>query len=189
MALWLSRSNALRSNRVWWILIAVVALVVAFASQSAGAIILRCAGLALIWAIDRHVLRRALAVGALLVLVASAAYVSGAIPLRQIAENTMLGRKIVDVIRSSGRGSLTWRVARDQDALKTIGQHPIIGAARWDWWRENGQRPWGLALLLIGQFGLIGFVLAFLAHCCYQQRAHSCVTLSLFGSPKQCLLP
>ncbi len=37
----------------------------------------------------------------------------------------------------------------------------MLGAARWDWWRQNGERPWGLALLILGQFGLIGLVLAF----------------------------
>ena len=37
----------------------------------------------------------------------------------------------------------------------------LTGNMVWDWWRPAGIRPWGLWLLLIGQFGLIGFVLAY----------------------------
>jgi MFS family permease len=158
-AIWLSRSQ--NRNRVWWILVAVLALAGTFASQSVGAILLLCFGLGLSWAIGRHVLRRSLAFGLLLILMAGAIYFSGVIPLRSLAENTVVGRQIVEIVRSSGRGSFTWRIARDQTALNLIGQHPIFGAGRWDWWRENGQRPWGLALLLVGQFGMIGLVLAF----------------------------
>lgn len=36
-----------------------------------------------------------------------------------------------------------------------------MGNAHWDWWRKGKERPWGLPFLLVGQFGLIGFVLAF----------------------------
>jgi hypothetical protein len=79
----------------------------------------------------------------------------------KIAENTVIDRQMVDIIRSSGRGSFTWRIARDQRALSLIGEHPVLGTARWDWWRRNGERPWGLALLIFGQFGLIGSALAF----------------------------
>ena len=126
-----------------------------------GAILLLCAGLVLSWAIGRSLIRRALLLFLLLMALGGAIYLSGALPLRAIAENTAIGRHIVDIIRSSGRGSFTWRIARDQAALPTIGQHLVVGAARWDWWRQNGERPWGLALLIFGQFGLIGLVLAF----------------------------
>ena len=67
----------------------------------------------------------------------------------------------MDIVRASGRGSFIWRIAGDQTALNLARQHAIFGAGRWDWWRENGQRPWGLALLLVGQFGMTGLVLAF----------------------------
>jgi hypothetical protein len=160
-ALWLSRSTVDNRNRVWRVLVAGLALTVTIASQSVGATILLCGGLALSWAIGRRVLRRALAIGLLLIVMAGAIYVSGVIPLRSLAENTVVGRQIVDTFRSSGRGSFIWRIARDQTALNLVGQHPIFGTGRWDWWRENGQRPWGLALLFVGQFGMIGLVLAF----------------------------
>jgi len=83
------------------------------------------------------------------------------VPLRGLAENTSIGRQMVEIIRSSGRGSFTWRIARDQTALPLILAHPIVGTAQWDWWRKNNERPWGLAFLILGQFGLIGLVLAF----------------------------
>jgi hypothetical protein len=37
---------------------------------------------------------------------------------------------------------------------------PLIGTGQWDWWRSQPSRPWGLAMLLLGQFGLIGTALA-----------------------------
>jgi len=73
----------------------------------------------------------------------------------------VIGRKVVEFVKSTGRGSFTWRIARDQRALPVIAEHPLVGSGRWDWWRKNGERPWGLALLIIGQFGLIGLALAF----------------------------
>jgi hypothetical protein len=88
-------------------------------------------------------------------------YLSGKLQLRALAENTAIGREMVEVIRSAGRGSFAWRIARDQAAVPLIAEHPIVGTARWDWWRKNKERPWGLALLILGQFGLIGLVLAF----------------------------
>ena len=161
VAVWLSRSESQNHYRAWWVVLAVLALIVSLASQSVGAIMLLGIALVLSWAISRHLLRRSLAVSLGLILIAGAVYLSGVIPLRSLAENTVVGRKIVEIVRSSGRGSFTWRIARDQSAIKLIDRHLMFGAGRWDWWQENGQRPWGLVLLIIGQFGLIGCVLAF----------------------------
>ena len=97
----------------------------------------------------------------LLTLGSGVIYVSGAVPLRAIAENTVIGRQMVDIIRSTGRQSITWRIARDQRALTLIKEHPVLGSGQWDWWRKNNERPWDLALLIFGQFGLIGLMLAF----------------------------
>jgi len=92
---------------------------------------------------------------------AAAVYLSGVVPLRAIADHTVIGRQVVEFVKSTGRGSFTWRIARDQRALPVIAEHPLVGSGRWDWWRKNGERPWGLVLLIIGQFGLIGLALAF----------------------------
>jgi MFS family permease len=160
-AIWLWQSTPDSRIRGRLAAIAVLGLAIALMSQSVGAILLLCAGLALSWAIGRPLTRRVLALIFLLMALGGAIYLSGALPLRAIAENTVIGRQMVDIIRSSGRGSFTWRIARDQAALPLIGEHLVLGTARWDWWRQNGERPWGLALLIFGQFGLIGLVLAF----------------------------
>jgi hypothetical protein len=62
---------------------------------------------------------------------------------------------------ATGRGSFTWRISQDQKAIALVKPVVVVGHGRWDWWRELGTRPWGLALLVIGQFGLLGFALAF----------------------------
>jgi hypothetical protein len=140
--------------------IAVLALAIALMSQSVGAILLLCAALALSWMIPRPRTRWVLPLLLLLMALGGAVYLSGVIPLRAIAENTVIGRQMVNIVRSSGRGSFTWRIARDQRALPLLAAHPVLGTARWNWWRKNDERPWGLALLIFGQFGLIGLVLA-----------------------------
>ena len=159
-AIWLWRSTALGRSVLWPMVVAALGLVVALASQSIGAICLLCAGLFFCWAVRFRLMRQMSVLCLLLILAGGAMYLTGKIPLREFAENTAIGHKVVGLARISGRGSLIWRIARDQSALKLIRQHPMVGTARWDWWRENGQRPWGLWLLILGQFGLIGLLLA-----------------------------
>ena len=140
---------------------AIVSVAITLMSQSLGAILLLCAGLALSLTNGRPFTRWALPMSLIIVVFFSAAYLSGKVPLRRLAENTSIGRQMVETIRSSGRGSLIWRIARDQTALPLILTHPVVGRSQWDWWRKNDERPWGLAILILGQFGLIGFGLAF----------------------------
>jgi O-antigen ligase len=160
-AIWLWQSEPQPRLRMHYAAVAVLALVIAMMSQSIGAILLLLAGLILFWAIGRRFTRWALPLIFFLMASGVAIYLSGALPLRAIAQNTVVGRQVVDMVRSTGRGSFTWRIARDQGALRLIDAHPVIGTPRWDWWRENGERPWGLAFLVVGQFGLIGLLLAF----------------------------
>ena len=160
-AIWLWQSAPASKTRNLLAVLAALGVVIALASQSVGAIALLCVGLALCWGVGRFSMRGVLVLSLLLALTAGAVYLSGAIPLRSIAENTAIGRYVVNIVRSSGRGSFTWRLARDQTALRLIDENPIVGAARWDWWRENGERPWSLAFLIVGQFGVVGLVLAF----------------------------
>jgi hypothetical protein len=157
--LWQTPSNSRMRGRL--AAVAALGLALALMSQSLGAVLLLCAGLAFSWTIGRSAMRWVLPLFLLLAVFGGGIYLSGKLPLRALAENTAIGRQTVEVIRSSGRGSFTWRIARDQAALPLIAAHPIIGTARWDWWRRNKERPWGLALLIVGQFGLIGLVLAF----------------------------
>jgi hypothetical protein len=160
-AIWLWKTASGPRVRTWRAAVAALALVVTLTSQSVGALLLLCAGLAASWAIGRPLVRWMFVMILLLMAGGGAIYLSGALPLRTLANDTTIGRQVVDFVRSAGRGSLIWRVARDQDALTTIAEHPIAGNARWDWWRQNDERPWGLALLIFGQFGLIGLVLCF----------------------------
>lgn len=157
--LWQTPSNSRKRGRL--AALAALGLAIALMSQSLGAVLLLCGGLALSLTIGRSPTRWVLPLLLLLTLSGGAIYLSGKLPLRGLAENTAIGRQMVEIIRSSGRGSFMWRIARDQTALPLIVAHPIVGAARWDWWRKNDERPWGLALLTLGQFGLIGLVLAF----------------------------
>ena len=160
-AIWLWQTAPDPSMRSRFAAVATLGLAIALMSQSVGAIFLLFAGLALSWTIGRPLTRWVLPVLFLLMVSGGAIYLSGVTPLRAIAENTVIGRQMFNIVRSSGRASFTWRIARDQRALPLVAAHPVLGTARWDWWRKNGERPWGLALLIFGQFGLIGFVLAF----------------------------
>jgi len=157
--LWQTPSNSPVRGRL--AALAVLCFAIALMSQSLGAILLLFLGLVLSLTIGHSPMRWVLPLILLLTVSGGAVYLSGKLPLRGLAENTSIGRQMVEIIRSSGRGSLTWRIARDQKALPLIIAHPIVGTAKWDWWRNNNERPWSLALLILGQFGLIGFVLAF----------------------------
>lgn len=142
-----------------WVALAVVNVVVALASQSAGAIILLAIGVALIaaWRLP-HIVPLLSGVAALVVL-AAIVHFSGVLPLRSLA-STAAGQHVIGAMRSIGRGSLLWRVSQDTKTLATIAAHPIAGTGQWDWWRPYGIRPWGQALLLLGQYGVIGLLLA-----------------------------
>ena len=141
--------------------IAAMALLIALMSQSVGAILLLLLGLGSLWKSGVFILRWTLRFALLIAVVGSAAFVSSRLSLRDVAEHTSLGREIVHTIRQAGRGSILWRLGRDQQALSVIRVHPVLGTAQWDWWRQIGQRPWDLATLLLGQFGAIGLILAF----------------------------
>jgi hypothetical protein len=160
-AIWLWQTAPDQSKRRRSAAVAALGLGIALMSQSVGAILLLCAGLAALWSMSHRLMRWLLLFVLLLTIGGGVIYLSGVVPLRTIAKDTVIGRNIVDFARSTGRGSITWRIARDQGALALVGAHPLVGTAQWDWWRSNDERPWGLALLILGQFGLIGLVLAF----------------------------
>jgi hypothetical protein len=158
-AVWLCKTSIDWRGR--FLAAAILSLVIALLSQSLGAIVLLCAGLALSLTINRSLMRWSFVLFLLMIVSGGVVYLSGKVPLRALAEKTVVGRAMVETMRSSGRGSFIWRIARDQSALPLISAHPLVGTARWDWWRKNNERPWGLAFLILGQFGLIGLMLAF----------------------------
>src|SRR3546814_6297103 len=90
--------------------------------------------------------------------VCSSDLISGTVPLRDLAEKTSGGKMARDMFRAAGRQSLPWRIGQDLKTLPIIQDRLVIGHARWDWFRGAGTRPWGMPLLLLGQFGLVGLL-------------------------------
>ncbi|MBI0477235.1 hypothetical protein D9601_17950 [Sphingomonas sp. MA1305] len=155
IALWRQGGNRVQAVH------AVIVTGLAILSQSAGAILLMLAGAFVLLAPvrTRDLRRAAIAVAALCVIVAPL-YVSGALPIERLVRHTAPGQKLLAVVRATGRGSIAWRVSQDQKVAGLIRQHPVVGTSRWDWWRPSQTRPWNLALLIVGQFGVIAFGLA-----------------------------
>jgi len=160
-AIWQWRANYESSAKFRFAAAATVGLAIALASQSVGAILLLFAGLGLLRTMGHPLMRRMIWVVLILALGGGAIYLSGAIPFQKVAKDTAVGRKILDLARSAGRQSITWRIARDQRALTLVAKHPVVGTGRWNWWEQNGERPWGLAVLILGQFGVVGLLLSF----------------------------
>jgi hypothetical protein len=163
-AAWRAREagGAGRAQRWRWAAFALTAATLA--AQSAGAIVLLFAGLILLFvprlfAALRFVLPLALA-GALAI---GALHVSGVVPLRSLATDTAAGQAMVGALRASGRGSAAWRVSQDLKTLPLLRGDAIVGTGRWDWFRPAGTRPWGLPLLVLGEFGIVGLALLFAA--------------------------
>lgn len=128
----------------------------ALAAQSAGALMLLLLGASFL-SVCRWVRPRGLALGALgAIVIVGAVYLSGRVPVTHWAKDTAVGRQLVDGLRGIGRGSLGWRIAQDQKLLPDAMAHPLAGTADWEWWRAHEVRPWGLSVLVLGQFGLPG---------------------------------
>lgn len=145
------------SNRQQYVLAAVLGLL-CLASQSAGAIILAVASLGLLqlfrWVRPRNTLLAVAIVGAL----GFGTYASGVIPIRKLAESNPVAQRLKAGLSSAGRGSLGWRMAQDERHLKTAYRHVFLGHGEWDWWREGQGRPWGMWLMIVGQFGILGLL-------------------------------
>jgi hypothetical protein len=139
--------------------LAAVLVAQSIASQSVGAILLLLAGAVLVlvpWRVPRWAVG-----GAAVVLIAGGAlYVSGVVPLDHLARQTAPGRAVLHGFRVLGRGSLPWRISQDQKVLPLAKERLVTGHGRWDWWRPAKTRPWGLPMLLLGQFGLVALLLS-----------------------------
>lgn len=154
---WLAATTRLKR----WIGTAVCLLLASLAVQSVGAIVLLLAGVVALfinWQGRR--LRLMMLAGSAATALLAGLYLSGIVPLDHIARQTPVGRQALNMIRATGRGSIAWRISQDQKALRLVAQKPFTGSARWDWWRPAHTRPWGLMMLIIGQFGLVGLFLA-----------------------------
>ena len=158
VAAWWAWSRGESDRR--WRAVAGLVIAMAAAAQSIGGVMLALLGAVVLWLSSRLRPRRMVTGALAAALVVSAVYVSGVVPVARIANDTALGRSVVGAIKSVGRGSFTWRIAQDQRALPLATARPLVGTGQWDWWRPQPSRPWGLAMLLLGQFGLVGVVLS-----------------------------
>lgn len=163
-AVWLALAGApLRSGRAarWGLAVGCLALLVA--AQSRGALVLAALGLGLVWLRRGRALGPLLAVAGGVVVLAVGLHVSGVLPLQRIARDTELGRAVLSAMGDLGMGTFSWRIGQDVRTLGLIWEAPLAGSGRWDWSHVEGTRPWGLWLLLAGQFGLVGAGLALAA--------------------------
>lgn len=156
--------RALRRQPRSWGDIAVAGLLAgcAILSQSVGAILLLIfGGMGLL--MPAKAIRQGLIAAAAVLLIGGPVYLSGKVPIQRLAETTAAGRKALGVLHATGRESLGYRVRRDQMALPMIYRAPLTGYGAWDWWRPLESHPWGLPLLIAGQFGLLSLLLAAIA--------------------------
>ena len=143
-----------------WLVVVILLFAMAVAAQSVGAIALMLLALGFLASGQARALGRRLAVPlACGALVLGAVYVSGAIPAKRIAQSA-LGHSAIAAMRAAGRGSLPWRISQDQKSVQIIKRDLIGGTGRWGWWASLKTRPRGLGVLVVGQFGLVGLVLA-----------------------------
>lgn len=155
-AVWLAVVTPAGRDAQRWRVVAAVDVLIALAAQSVGGLLLLVGGAAFLFACRwlRPRLMLVVVVGSLLL--GGLVYVSGAVPIARIGKETTLGRHVIDAFRSVGRGSFTWRIGQDQKLLPDAMAHPVVGTGVWDWWRAKEIRPWGLSLLVLGQFGAVG---------------------------------
>lgn len=160
-SIWLALALRRQPDGKSFLLAAIITSFIAVASQSVGAILLLLAGLFLLILWGRSFVMPVLISLFALLALAGALHVVGIIPLETIARDTEFGRMTLSFFRSIGRNSFLWRLSQDLKSLDLIHSTWLLGSASWDWWRSSNTRPWGLPMLMLGQYGIIGIVLAF----------------------------
>jgi hypothetical protein len=156
---------------IWWAIdarkrsamagrLAALTSALAIASQSIGAVALGGGAVIAMRFWSKRVVRYATLFVIEFAIIAGAVQVSGLIPVRAFVEQTQAGQATLAMIRATGRGSVAWRVSQDLKTLDGVRAAPVFGNGRWDWWRRFGTRPWGLLMLIAGQYGLAGLALS-----------------------------
>jgi hypothetical protein len=144
-----------------WALIAILLVAMTLFAQSAGAIFLMILCLAMLFVEKSFpIFRRLVPLGLGVALFAGALHVSGIVPIRSLVTETLPGKTLLEGLRATGRGSAAWRVGQDIKTLPLLHGNLLVGAGQWDWFAPAKTRPWGLPLLILGQFGLIGVAFA-----------------------------
>jgi hypothetical protein len=160
-AIWVWRSRSTDQSKSFWTWSACAVVGIAVLSQSIGALALLLLGLLVLQVLQTMRLQKVVLVSIVSMALLGAVYLSGAVPITHLGKETAMGRKVVDAFKAAGRGSLPWRISQDQKAIELVKPVVLMGSGAWDWFRPLGTRPWGLALLLVGQYGLAGLFLAF----------------------------
>ena len=160
-ALWLSLARPRQESGLLYVALALVCTVIAFAAQSVGSLLLLLAGLVGVAVWRWRGTFTVLVAGGCCVAALLALHLSGVVPVRWIAEETGIGRAILQGFKSLGRGSFPGRIAMDLRVMGLVRDTLVAGTMTWDWWRPAEVRPWGLWLLLIGQFGVVGCLMAY----------------------------
>lgn len=158
---WLALARLEGLKRWQWAL-AIATIVAVLVSQSIGAIVLMTAG-ALASLVPPNLLRRTALVGGAPIALLGAIYLSGLVPAERIARTAAFQPQVVARFAPVRLKSLLYRIRRDQMAIPLLRKAPLTGTAHWDWWRPLGSHPWGLPLLLAGQFGVISVLLLLIA--------------------------
>ena len=162
-AFWLQRSGQMaRFLKMPGSLVVGLLTTASVLTQSAGAVALLVGGLASMELIRRADRRWPLVALLALPLAFVGARAANLVDVKALATKTGIGRRLVDASTKLDRSrSFGWRLQVEQRAAKVALQRPILGWARWDWWRAGaaGERPWGLLSLVLGMDGLVGWVL------------------------------
>lgn len=158
---WVERLRHRRKRTGFEVGCAIAVIVATFTSQSVGAIALFVVGVVAL-AMSHRTMRLTLRMGAPALALLAAVYLSGVLPVSRAAWEAAVGPVARSVLQSTGRESIGYRIRRDQMALPMIYAKPVAGYGVWDWWRPLNSHPWGLPLLLAGQFGLVSLALCML---------------------------
>ena len=127
------------------------------AAQSVGAVLLGAGGIAILSARNGfRIAQQVVPIMMLAMLGLLVLHLSGIVPIRWLVTSTPFGAAALDTIRATGRGSFAWRIGQDLKILPMLKENLIFGSGHWNWFMPAGTRPWGLPLLLLGQFGLVG---------------------------------
>lgn len=151
----LARLGALQPWQRWLALGTIAAVI---AAQSIGAALLAAVGIAAVL-MPPAWLRRGVVVGGGIIALFGTVYLSGVIPAERIRQSAAMAPANVARFDPIRLRSLLYRIRRDQMAVPLLQRAPLAGTGQWDWWRPLGSHPWGLPLLIAGQFGAVAVLL------------------------------
>jgi hypothetical protein len=126
-------------------------------SQSRGAIILYAAGLSFIFLLTFVRKKASVFYCIVLLLVMAATPLVFSKQIYFFAKHTAAGQQSLQVLKSLGAGSLTWRIGSDLKNAKTLKDNFLTGAGTVNW-NEGNERSWGAILLILGGYGIVGLV-------------------------------